>query len=181
MADKINYRNLLDEVLLKYGSFLDEIGLPFILIGGTLLGLIREKHLLGHDHDVDVAVWIEDLTPKIIEAIKGHQDFQHLTTSISGVGQLNLVHKTIHFDIFPFRQKENLIFLNQIHDECAVWPADVLEKSKPKKIRYLGRKWLIPSKPKKFLATCFGRNWRIPDKNYVWKNGPHYKRLGEFI
>ena len=181
MAEEFNQRNLLNDTLLKFGSFLDEINLPFILTCGTLLGYIREGHLLDHDHDVDVAVWDEDITSNMTAKIMGNQDFNEYTKGEAG-SEISLVNKLteyIHFDIFTINKKNDKAFFNPREGKCLVWDYDVLDKNKWKKVKFLDREFYIPGKPKTFLREYYGPTWKIPQNVYTWQTAPNYKLLNE--
>jgi hypothetical protein len=177
MANKTDNIKKLDDALLFGGSLLDEIKLPFVLVCGTLLGVIREGQLLDHDHDVDVAVFVDDMTDDMRGCLRNNAEFGHDQESHSGKGQLDLIHNGIHFDIFFIHKKNGKSFFNPIGEECMIWDDDVFDKSKWKKARYLGREWNIPAKPIKFFNTYFGKDWKIPIQKFQWRKAPNYGLL----
>lgn len=158
----------LDRTLGEFGGYLDKIKVPFVLVCGTLLGLVREKQLIAKDKDIDVAIWEEDLTEEALKGIKESEHFGHDTGGEYGRGQMNFEKDGIHFDIFVIHKKGDKAFFNPGGDKCLVWDYNVLDKSKWKSFEYLGRKWNVPAKPLKFLDSYYGKNWRIPDDNWGW-------------
>lgn len=47
-----------------------ENNIPYTLIFGSLLGAIREKGFIKHDLDIDIAIPIEERTPKLYDSLK---------------------------------------------------------------------------------------------------------------
>ena len=58
------------EALEIFNKCMVENGYKYSLAFGTLLGAIREHDFIPHDNDIDLAMWIEDYTPKLIEDLK---------------------------------------------------------------------------------------------------------------
>lgn len=58
------------EVLKKFDSCLTENGFPYTLAFGSMLGAVREHGFIKHDLDMDVAMWIEDRTPRLRDCLK---------------------------------------------------------------------------------------------------------------
>lgn len=50
-----------NNVLLSAKKALDKVGIPFHLHYGTALGAHREKDFIKHDHDIDLAIFAEDV------------------------------------------------------------------------------------------------------------------------
>lgn len=161
----------LNETLLEGGVSLDKIGLPFVLVGGTLLGIIREGHLLAHDYDVDVAVLDEDLTEEVMRKLSDHPNsiVNHKQTVLTTKN-----HKS--FDIFPLHKKGNKRYFNA-SEECLVWPAEIFENEWGK-IDYLGRTWNTPHNPIKYLDIMYG-DWRTEDKGFKWNTSPCMKLVDD--
>ena len=168
--------DLLNNTLIKGADILDKLEIPFFLVGGTLLGVVREQSLLAHDGDVDVAVLVEDLEDKI-EKIKKVPEFENISESKSPLGEINFAFDR-HFDIFPLYKRGTNRFFNAIGDECLVWPSSLFS-DKRRKLTYLGRKFTIPNPPEVFLETMYG-NWKKEDKNFHWRQGLNYKLYDKF-
>lgn len=156
----------LDNTLLKGAAILEDAGLPYFLVGGTLLGIVREGGLLAHDRDVDVAVLEEDITPKIKLKLKSYKQFAAESECISETGQLVFVFDEVHFDIFPMTKKGERRYFNQSGIHGLWWPAELVEKPWSE-IEYRGIKWNAPSSPEEFLTHMYG-DWRMEDKSFRW-------------
>jgi len=164
----------LDNVLLQGKALMDDAGLPFVLVCGTLLGIKREGSLLEHDKDVDVGVLAEDITDEIKKKIKGYKQFGAESSSASKHGQLSFVFDKINFDIFPMYLKGKRRYCNLAEKTGMWWPSHHFEKPWPR-IKYLEIDWFIPRDWKGFLTQQYG-DWQEVVKDFVWnKDSLNYK------
>lgn len=161
----------LNKCLLEGGEILDKIGLPYMLIGGTLLGIFRDGHLLEHDYDVDVAVLDEDLTEEVMKKIKAHKSNKQY-----GHKQIVFTCNGRSFDIFPVHKKGNERYFNAT-DECLVWPAELFENGWGA-VDYLGKEWNTPYNPIKYFDIMYG-DWRTVDKKFKWQTSPCMKLVSD--
>lgn len=122
------------------------------LISGTLLGCIREGALLPHDRDLDIGVWIEDGIDAVSRALLTSGYFYPVETRSKEL--LKLKHVTgIAIDIFFHRRNP---------DEITHAGVKTVWRNAPfrlKEIRFLGRKYLIPEDPERYLTENYG-DWR---------------------
>ena len=58
------------ETAARFDQCMTECGYRYMLIGGTMLGAIREHGFIKHDMDLDVSMWIDDYSPKMIGDLK---------------------------------------------------------------------------------------------------------------
>lgn len=58
------------ELLENFDKCMNELGVQYTLIFGSLLGAIREKGFIGHDLDIDVAIFYEDRSEFLISLLK---------------------------------------------------------------------------------------------------------------
>lgn len=58
------------EAARRFNECMNENGYKYMLIGGTMLGAIREHGFIKHDMDLDVSMWIDDFHPQMIEDLK---------------------------------------------------------------------------------------------------------------
>lgn len=145
------------DVLFSMKSFLDEKGIRFWLIYGTLLGAIREHSFISFDFDVDVQTdefekflsiipWLDGKGMKLIRV----QDGRVYTFSMGGVYiDVYIAHKA------PFPLNLWCCWLNgNIVPTRLVYPQVGMD--------FLGEKFMVPARAEKLLAFFYGSSWRTP-------------------
>ncbi len=157
---------------------------------GTLLGIIRENGLLKHDLDIDTAVlgrpnlyryvtmlmerngyelWREYITNgKVVE-----QSYHYKDTKVD-VNYYEYRGKGVNTWLFyrdPSRKYRNNI-RNIVRMDYAL-VKDV------KKIDVQGHKIYIPDSAEKLLEEKYGKNWRVPDKGWIYWQSPAATKLKE--
>ncbi|MCS2220388.1 LicD family protein [Bacteroides thetaiotaomicron] len=58
------------ELLTNFHQAMNEVGIPYWLEFGTLLGAVREHSFISHDFDLDVGLFKEDYSDIIREVLK---------------------------------------------------------------------------------------------------------------
>ena len=129
---------------------------PF-LISGTLLGVMREGRLLGHDKDIDIGIF-GDLD-RAGELLK-HSGMFKVRDPDSGV--LKAVHRTgTAIDVFLHHVEGETVWHGSAIRRWANsrWWAD--EESRFSSVDYGGRRYLIPADWRLYLADNYG-DWETP-------------------
>lgn len=171
-------------------NLLSEKNIAFFFDMGTLLGIIREGKLLKHDMDIDVAVYVDSEKEK-----KDLRDFLlnrgcslHKAFEVEGVGLVeeSYIIESIKFDINYYIKRENkdlcyLLFRNpeKVYLDKSM---DVVELTcdsiqSIEKTKFNGIDINIPKDAKQYLATRYGDNWSVPDKNYVYWQGNSARKV----
>ncbi len=148
----------------------EQMGKRLFVAYGTLLGLIRENTLLGHDDDVD-AMFLLDST----DAKSAGEEFSNIAQTLSSAGQNitsvfpggNLHWKTsngVVLDVFGcWADTETL---NGYMFSFSGSKSDIF----PTVTRNLhGLKITTPAAPERFLEGIYGVEWRIPDPQFQWR------------
>lgn len=145
------------EILFRMKSLLDEQGVRFWLIYGTLLGAVREHDFISYDYDVDIQTdeydkllaiipWLDEQGMKLIRV----QPQRVYTFSLGSV----------YIDIYiagkaPFPLNLWCSWLNgNIVPTRLVFPLSKLE--------FLGEKFAVPAQPEKLMEFFYGKTWRTP-------------------
>lgn len=162
--------------LRSFKECLNKNGLKFWLTSGTLLGAYREKRLLTHDIDIDVAMFIADLE-KARQALiaDGFELIHEFGVVGDGVSELAFCCKEVKIDIFFVSVKNrkfvhNIFFKEHFSDhnddfrviEMFLPETDFIEYD------FLGDKYLIPEKTEEYLTANYGPNFMIPDKYWSY-------------
>ena len=71
IAKKLTYKQRVYlEILKRTKIALDSLSIPFFLSSGTCLGYFREGNFIKYDYDIDIGIFREDYTHKIVKAMK---------------------------------------------------------------------------------------------------------------
>jgi phosphorylcholine metabolism protein LicD len=152
---------------------------------GTLLGIVRENGIIGHDLDIDLGIMLNG--DKEIERIRNllAQNGCKLvyTFSINEIGTVedSFIINDIKFDIaYYHREKDaDIVYLmyriekNALEDntmnvvKAICSPIDEIER-----INFKGKMINVPKNRINYLVERYGETWTIPDKNYVYWKGP---------
>ena len=159
---RINKKNAKENLLLLK-NILDKNDIKFWLLYGTLLGAVREQDFITHDTDTDLGMFFSDIT-KLIE-IKPHlenEGFQLIRTKYPD-DLITFMRNDEYIDLGLFRPTSNLF--------AKFW---VYQKNKEKysyfkkfdEINLFDTTFLAPYNHLKFLEEHYGKNWRVPIKNF---------------
>ncbi len=165
-----------DEIFSKLDAELEPVirlGKPIILYAGALLGHVREGGLIGHDDDVDFAVYLGEST---LEGVAGKWaeyqrellesdclDANSLKNSIPIFKVKNNL--GIDIDLFPAWTENGRfsVYPYSLYDlpESAIFPLKSLN----------GGEIMLPQDAPALLAQSYGENWRIPDPlfHFAWR------------
>ena len=172
-------------------NILNTTGKMFFFDMGTLLGIIREGHLLKHDIDIDVGMIVnsENEKERILSLLLQNNCKLQSKYIIEELGtvEISLLMNDIKFDINYYYTDGNksicyLMAPSKAHDE---FPQKIiLNKNEGRVIKLsvpsinevsttniLGPNINIPKNPEEYLANRYGINWRIPDKKYKYWRG----------
>lgn len=160
--------------LLACKKSFDNVGIPWIIMGGIVLGYARYKKIMEWDTDVDVAVFVE-LTPK---------QRQILNKSLDENGFKIGKNKT---DFLCGRRKSsyNIWFFHKNGNYCEAFPKSTpglkfVEKSmwyeEPQIVDFLDDKYPMPNYMEDYLFCQYGLDWmtnieKDHEKYYLDKRG----------
>lgn len=160
--------------------YLNEIGLDHWLIGSSLLGPLREGHLIDGDREANFGVMADDLVkfkPKFFE--KYRVVIAKNLTRVSGIYLLDKRCKTddLWEQPYPFTWlaphyltcgkvvqcvgRSHILFW----DEGELLPMDHMQ--------YGGEVFTVPRQSHKWLETYYGPDYMTRDPNWHWQNNSH--------
>lgn len=161
----------LDPNFVETIQLLNERKLPYWVCHGTLLGLVREGNLIPWDHDVDIAVWAEQVTKQEAITLMLNQGYS-LKSDGEGYDFLQFVKpggRDVDFNFYHTKPDEDMAYSEWFMERNS-FTRFLGALSDPrtyhgKKGRYLG--WL------RFLSSIFKRI-----VSAVKKMGIYYKSAG---
>lgn len=175
-------REILWNCLIEMKEILDSVKCPFFLIGGTLLGFVRDKYIIEGDKDLDVCV-LEEYEPLVDKAIVKAKELGwkiqdwHDESMYGNKGRLvSFYHDKFktsdvylnHLDVFvSYRHKTDLWFGVPLNGKCYIesYPFRLVENLKTIEIK--GVTFNIPNPVEDFLQRAYG-NWKVPV--HGWSN-----------
>ncbi|MCU1544488.1 MAG: hypothetical protein JWM50_2353 [Microbacteriaceae bacterium] len=183
--------NLLDEAQALERFVRTEIGVDLFVTGGTLLGPVREGHILPGDDDVDFAYLSAHENPSdvVLESLRMERSLVaagYEIVRLSG-GHLQLmfpggaVSDRFYIDIFAYFVT-NGWFYGTFHARERASRVGLLPL-RPLDVN--GRQLPGPAEPEELLAAIYGPHWRTPDPAFTFETPPSALRrfrgwLGDF-
>ncbi len=165
---------------------LNNEGLCSFVDFGTLLGLMREGHLLKHDADIDIGIVQESdnaikKADSILESF-GYTLYREFT--VAGViKEQSYMRNHIKIDLQLYTPEENTetmycyLFYTPENDSKAKQWKSVIKKcplvEKTRIIQIDNHRIFIPEKAEEILEYKYGSNWKVPDKSWVYWEGPN--------
>jgi hypothetical protein len=160
--------------LLACKKSFDNVGIPWIIMGGIVLGYARYEKIMEWDTDIDVAVFVE-LTPK---------QRQILNKSLDANGFKIGKNKT-DFLCGYRKSSYNIWFFHKNGDYCEAFPKSTpglkfVEKSMwyedPQIVDFLDDKYPMPNHMEDYLICQYGLDWmtnivKDHEKYYLDKRG----------
>ena len=221
------------EVFIKVAKLLRDNNINYWICHGTLLGVIRDNMLLPWDHDIDFAVWADEISKDQLLDIFIHAGYKQ-EILMDEYDNLFFSTKGKRIDINFYRKNKDIAYtkwvspsknplfiklyyfivcelcysldidrikVNKFQYRLAKWifiqllllikplipnfvkkilKQDVVKRLKYvgysysmdlmtfKKVSFLGIKVPVPKDSEKYLEFTYGKDWKTPDKNFVW-------------
>jgi len=162
--------------LFSVGEVFNHYGIVFFLMYGTLLGAVRENNFIDHDIDTEIGIFEED-KEKLINALK----------TLLSVG-FDLIRANYPDDVVTIMRSDEIIDIGIFRCEKDRNGVDYrvyqhnreyfLSPNRLIPFNFLGRDFLIPLDPEKYLVQWYGEDWRVPKMNAsAWPyNYPDWKK-----
>jgi len=156
---------IMSKNLLDMKEIFDKYKIPFVLIFGGLLGIIRKGNFIPHDHDLDVACF--GGTPK-----KHHWKMRWVKNELKNKGFFivdNSCYRCKTDFFIRDRERIDIFWFDKIDDEWIFnndvrYPIRFFDNLE--EINFLGTKFKVPSNAEEFLEMTYGKKWRIPNPDF---------------
>lgn len=148
---------------------------PYCLVEGTLLRIVREGELIPWDHDLDIGVRHEDLITKIPALVKEFLPRFKVTVlsfPYRYPREIKLQIDDITVDIVNYDMgcyNRRPVRFNTIHDQYALSWHDASLFESYMQYRFDGQTVFLPRDPLAYIIETYGPNWHDP------------KQYGEYI
>lgn len=164
-----HHGDLVIQALIATADAFRDAGLPFHLIGGTLLAIYRDGTPFPHDKDIDLGVPFDVDREAVYQALAGDftpmlpKDDPRAVSSRQWI--LGFIHQPTGIGV-------DLMFMHPQGDVVRLdmgWP-DHIGSEVPayglEMLRWQDRDWPVPSPPERFLEAIYGNDWRTPQRHY---------------
>ena len=161
---------------------LDQLKLKWWLEAGTCLGAIREKDFIGHDPDIDVGVWTDDV-PRTAEQITGLLrdagfTLYHQWAHEGRITELSFTKAEVKVDVFFFYERDGLAWHGAFGPENDIgtggytrflphiFSLDLFRDLKT--VEFAGLHVKVPNPPERYLVERYGTDWKTPNRDYKY-------------
>lgn len=152
----------------------------YTLAFGSILGAIREHGFIKHDKDIDVYMWIEDYTPKLIEELQKAGFIWKNSYSVDNYDkgrEDTFEYKGVHIDIFwmypkmndypyccDFLRIENMSVNKRLPRRLEI---PIIKERKLEQFETL--QLPVPINAEEICVFRYGPNYMTPNPNWNWK------------
>ncbi len=202
----VKYRNYrINKQFLKYGQEaleqLDhafvEIGIPYWLDFGTLLGAVRDHGFIEHDLDIDVGLFLDDRTEKIRDILAQYGFILHRQIAIDqgkyGLEETYNYHG-VSIDLYYYKKENDIIITHGFTKKDGLsWEKTLVEYggymireiylpySGLDKINFLGKQYPVPQDSHHYLKSFYGENYMIKNSNWDYRRADSVKLLNDKV
>jgi len=154
-------------------------GVQYWLSDGTLLGLVRDGHFIGHDADTDIGVRADTFDPEVLTTlVRSGFVIDRVYGDPASCMEVCLRRKRIKTDVFFFYNRPN----GKVYHSCFFrmdkqqrtaervdFDYDAFELGEG---RLLGSTFPVPAPAEEFLITKYGTSWTVPQPEWDYVAGP---------
>jgi len=144
----------------EIARMLEGLSIPYILEGGTLLGMIRENRFLPWDDDVGIAVAVEDMYDRR-EILK-----ESLSAAGFEIGECDETYGNCKINAVKYKARYEILgwFLKGRWRRRDNHRMSARFLSERKQAEFMGYQFHIPERPERYLRHFYG-NWKVVRKS----------------
>ena len=154
-------------ILREAKQIMDQLGIVFHLMSGTLLGAIRDNALIPWDDDMDIGsiIGLDGLGKDSIE-----QTAEQVAAAFRDNGFFAVVERDDHYWCVGTMKSSTMLSwscFDIVGDSIFQYPGvrfPVSLFTDLKEIDFVGEKFLVPNPPEEFLRLKYGPEWMTPKK-----------------
>ncbi len=151
------------EILQEGCEALNKSQVKYCLMNGTLLGLYRDKQLIAHDRNLDVAVLeYEDLNTILFNFFVAGFSIGRYAIRYGKPQQIVFYKDKVVFDIIFYKQHGEDIY--SFGEKDLYFKHDLKHFTNLQHLDFKGFSYPIPFNTERWLASTYGNNWKIPKK-----------------
>ena len=170
---KINFEIARENLEIFY-EVMEQSGIRYGLILGTLLGAVREKNFIAHDQDTDIFILYEE-RERFLKLLYNFKE-QGLELVRVDSDMLSLMRKNEYIDVLFFKLKRKF-GIKRMRVSCNDYEISAHYLEEPIKMNFLGLDISVPNNPEELLLRTYGKNWKTPIANSPAPSNTFYKRL----
>ena len=160
--------------LLDLKEVMDDSGVKFGLIYGTLLGAYRENNFIKHDYDTDLFV-LEEVKQDLLDSLPKLINIGFEVCRYDGL-LLSVSRDDEYIDFYFFRKS---FFFYRKNNVGLSAKSKYLENTVD--FYFLGKSFQIPKNVESFLIELYGASWNIPIEDDPSMNHHWYIKIRGFI
>ena len=160
--------------LLDLKEVMDDSGVKFGLIYGTLLGAYRENNFIKHDYDTDLFV-LEEVKQDLLDSLPKLINIGFEVCRYDGL-LLSVSRDDEYIDFYFFRKS---FFFYRKNNVGLSAKSKYLENTVD--FDFLGKSFQIPKNVESFLIELYGASWNIPIEDDTSMNHHWYIKIRGFI
>ena len=165
-----------DSVIEYVHRVLRTSGNMFFVDAGTLIGIYRDGKLLKRDMDVDMGIFAKNQSEVIkIRNLLIKNGFELkiiFSTPDNGIIQDAFDYNGVRVDMCYYTEEENSDVCYLLYGDNKIIKMLFSKIGGTINYKYSNQVVSIPANSDKYLEERYGKNWKIPDPNYKYWEGP---------
>lgn len=147
--------------------------ISFWIMGGTLLGAVRNHQMIPWDFDIDIGVWENDVSKILALRSQIQEAGFFLDSDAYETGTKNSQRISIslssdcsrHLDLFPWTIQKDVAY-SKFNPRYSCSPSDLQDLVE---VEFENKKYSCPDHYERMLEKFYGETWRIPTFAEEWR------------